>query len=80
MNQNNNKLNWIVKQKIASLKAQIDYMNEIECFKLASELTKDLEALEQKDPIAMIETGYIAREYSWEAVQAARAKYSKVTN
>lgn len=64
-----------IKSQIESLKAQISDMEEMDCFKVADMLRQDLEELEREDPIATIEAGYVARDYSWEAVQQAREKY-----
>jgi len=70
-------MNQTTKKQIKSLKEQVKYMREIGCDKLANLLVKDLEELQHEDPIATIEAGYVARDYSWEAVQEARAKYGR---
>ena len=53
--------------QIESLKAQIEYMREIDCDKLANLLVEDLKR----------EEAYVAKDYSQEARDAARAKYGR---
>lgn len=56
-------------EKVQSLKEQIVHLYSINCPKLAEVLKADLAALPEPE--------YVAKDYSYEAREAARAKYGR---